>query len=221
MRVNDRGVAEPRGPFQVEASALASLRDLLAAARDAGHAVKIASAFRPYDEQVLLFRATKEKGRAARPGHSEHQLGTTIDLRLPTTRAIEWLTEHVAGYGFVLSYPAGKQRITGYRPEPWHVRFVGREIAAQIPAGGTLEELFRRQPELAESGDCADCPAPVSRAACGGLTSAGRCDGTVLSWCFDGARAAVDCAAFSQVCVRSGDVPDCEPPQTPAPAGKE
>jgi hypothetical protein len=216
VRVNDRGLADPRAPFQIEAAALAGLRDLFAAARAAGHVVKIASAFRPYDEQVRLFRTTKEKGRAARPGHSEHQLGTTIDLRLPTTRAIEWLAEHAAAHGFVISYPSGKQRVTGYRPEPWHVRFVGREIAAQVPNGGTLEELFRRRPELAESGDCADCPAAVSRATCGGLTSAGTCDGTVLSWCFDGARAAVDCAAFNHVCARSGDVPDCVPAETPA-----
>jgi D-alanyl-D-alanine carboxypeptidase len=211
VRVNESGAADPRGPFQVHQAALGALRELLAAARTAGHPVKISSAFRPYDEQVRVFRSTKEKGRAARPGHSEHQLGTTIDLRLPTTRAIDWLAAHVAGYGFVLSYPPGKQRVTGYRPEPWHVRFVGRAVAAQVPVGGTLEELFRARPELAESGDCADCPAAASRASCGALTAVGVCTGTVLSWCFDGARAAVDCATFNQLCARDGGNgrPDC------------
>jgi len=212
-RVNDAGDADPKGRHRVDEAALGPLRALLAGARGAGHAVKISSAYRSYDEQVRVFRTTKEKGRAARPGHSEHQLGTTIDLRLPTTRAIEWLAAHVAEHGFVLSYPPDKQRITGYRPEPWHVRFVGREIAAQVPAGDTLEELFQRRPELAESGTCADCPAPASRTkACGRVTAAGACEGTVLSWCFDGALASVDCAAFKHTCSASpGPAPDCVP----------
>jgi D-alanyl-D-alanine carboxypeptidase len=148
-RVNEHGVADPNGRHRVDATALAALRELLAGARAAGHVVKISSAYRSYDDQVRVFRTTKEKGRAARPGHSEHQLGTAIDLRLPTTRAIDWLAEHVAAYGFVLSYPPGKQRLTGYRPEPWHVRFVGTAVAAEVVAGGSLEELFRRRPELA------------------------------------------------------------------------
>lgn len=213
MRVNERAGADPRGAFQVAAAAVGPLRGLLAAARAAGHVMKVSSAFRPYDEQAALFRTTKEKGRAARPGHSEHQLGTTIDLKLPSTRAIDWLAAHVARHGFVLSYPPGKQRTTGYRPEPWHVRFVGAEIAAQVPAGGTLEELFRRRPELAESGDCTDCPSALSRASCGPVTAAGVCEGTVLTWCFDGARAVVDCAAFGETCARGdgASVPDCVP----------
>ena len=141
----------------------------------------------------------KERGRAARPGHSEHQLGTAIDLRLPTTAAIDWLGEHAFEYGFALSYPPGKQRLTGYRPEPWHVRFVGREIAAELHRrGGTLEELFRARPELGESGSCEDCPAAISRKACGEITAAGACEGTVLTWCYDGALAAVDCAVSEQ-----------------------
>ncbi len=222
VRVNERGGADARGPFQVHQTAVGALRDLLSAARAAGHPIKISSAFRPYEEQVRVFRGMKEKGRAARPGHSEHQLGTTIDLRLPTTRAIDWLVAHVAAHGFVLSYPPGKQRVTGYRPEPWHVRFVGREVAAQVPAGGTLEELFRGRPELAESRDCVDCPAAASRTSCGTLTAKGVCEGTVLSWCYDGARAAVDCATFEQVCARDGGngVPDCVPAPAPTTASQ-
>jgi D-alanyl-D-alanine carboxypeptidase len=213
-RVNDHGELDARGHHRLDVTALTALRELLADARAAGHALRIASAYRSYDEQVRVFRSMKEKGRAARPGHSEHQLGTTIDLRLPTTRAIEWLAAHAAEHGFVLSYPPRMQRITGYRPEPWHVRFVGREIAAEVPAGGTLEELFRRRPVLAESGDCADCPAAASRTTCGRITAEGVCSGTVLSWCFDGALATVDCATFDSACgsgTGSGGVPDCIP----------
>ncbi len=223
-RVNDAGLPDPRGKHRMDAATLTALRDLLDAARTAGHTIRITSAFRSYDDQARLFRTTKEKGRAARPGHSEHQLGSTIDLRLPTSVAIAWLAEHAAAHGFALSYPPGKQRITGYRPEPWHVRFVGREIADQSrQRGGTLEELFRTRPGLASSGTCDDCPAPASRVACGSTTEHGRCEGTVLTWCYQGTLAMVDCAAFSHTCDASsrngrtgdgsteGSVRDCVP----------
>ena len=159
-----------------------------------------------------MFRTIKERGRAARPGHSEHQLGTAIDLRLPTSAAIDWLAEHAFEHGFALSYPKGKQRLTGYRPEPWHVRFVGRELADELHRrGSTLEELFRARPDLGESGACDDCPAAASRRPCGAVTAAGACQGTVLSWCYDGALAAVDCAVSEQTCPAAGDSPaDCD-----------
>ena len=217
-RVNDVGQGDPRGKHRVDTTALVALRELLDAARAAGHTIRITSAFRSYEEQARVFRTTKEKGRAARPGHSEHQLGSTIDLRLPTGAAIAWLADHAAAHGFALSYPPGKQRLTGYRPEPWHVRFVGRDIAADLhQRGETLEELFRRRPALASSGTCEDCPAPASRVACGPTTDHGRCEGTVVVWCYEGARAMVDCAAFDQTCderVAEGGVTDCVPAAT-------
>jgi LAS superfamily LD-carboxypeptidase LdcB len=216
-RVGDLAAPDPRGSHRVDAAALPPLRDLLAAARAAGHAIRITSAFRPYDEQLKVFRTTKEKGRAARPGHSEHQLGTAIDLRLPTSAAIAWLAEHAPAHGFALSYPPGKQRLTGYRPEPWHVRFVGRELAEELRRRGwTLEELFRARPDLAESGTCQDCPSRASRMACGRTTERGSCRGTVLTWCYQGSLAIVDCAVSHQECGHSPDagLPDCLPATT-------
>ncbi len=201
VRLDDGGAPSPRGKHRVEATAAAALADLMAAARAAGHAVHINSTYRSYQDQTRVFRTMKERGRAARPGHSEHQLGTAIDLRLPTTAAIDWLAAHAFEHGFALSYPAGKQRLTGYRPEPWHVRFVGRDVADELHRRGwTLEELFRARPALGESGGCADCPAAISRRACGAVTAAGACQGTVLTWCYDGALAAVDCAVSEQTC---------------------
>jgi hypothetical protein len=201
VRLDDGGAPSPRGKHRVEATAAAALSELLAAARDAGHAVRINSAYRSYQDQTRVFRTMKERGRAARPGHSEHQLGTAIDLRLPTSAAIDWLAAHAFEHGFALSYPAGKQRLTGYRPEPWHVRFVGHDVAGELHRRGwTLEELFRARPALGESGGCADCPAAISRRACGAVTTAGACQGTVLTWCYDGALAAVDCAVSEQTC---------------------
>jgi hypothetical protein len=211
-RLDQRGAPSPRGKHRVASVAVAPLADLLSAARDAGFNLRISSAFRSYRDQARMFRSIKERGRAARPGHSEHQLGTAIDLRLPSTNAIDWLAAHAFEFGFALSYPAGKQRITGYRPEPWHVRFVGPELAATLHQHAwTLEELFRARPALGEFGDCGDCPSAVSRARCGAVTTAGDCRGTVITWCYDGALAAVDCAVSNQTCARPDDQspPDC------------
>jgi hypothetical protein len=220
-RLDERGRVTRAGKHRVAAEAVEPLQALLAAAREAGFRLRIASAFRSYKEQARLFRTVKEKGRAARPGHSEHQLGTTIDLRLPSTKAIDWLADHAFEHGFALSYPPGHQRLTGYRPEPWHVRYVGPELARQLHERAiTLEQMFRSTPGLGVSGSCTDCPDPLSRSRCGSLTPAGSCQGTVLTWCYDGAANAVDCAQSHEVCQRTdaGEarcIP-AEPPSSPS-----
>lgn len=215
--VDDRGALSPRGHHQVAPSAQPGLHDLITAARAAGHLVKVSSAYRSYDDQARVYRETTQIGRAARPGHSEHQLGTAIDLRLPTKLAIDWLAAHAADFGFALSYPDGKQRLTGYRPEPWHIRYVGQTLAERLRGDGQiLEELFRAHPEIGESGSCEDCEATSSRAPCGTISAAGVCTGTVLGWCFDGALANVDCAVSGQMCGPSSDgTPDCLAAPTP------
>jgi D-alanyl-D-alanine carboxypeptidase len=96
---------------------------------------------------------------SARPGHSEHQLGTTIDVTslgagLPwlmwdwgTTSAGRWMRLNAWRYGFVMSYPAkGSPARTCYRYEPWHFRYVGKEMAAAVRASGlTLREYLWRE----------------------------------------------------------------------------
>ena len=219
-RLDDTGHATRDGKQRVAASAVEPLQALLAGARAAGFRLRISSAFRSYREQARLFRKIKEQGRAARPGHSEHQLGTTIDLRLPSTKAILWLADHAFEHGFALSYPPGRQRVTGYRPEPWHVRYVGPELARRLhDEGVTLEEMFRSHPELGLSGDCADCPDALSRARCGALKPAGICRGVVLAWCYDGVANAVDCSLSHEVCRPASDTGDaaCAPAE-PGPA---
>ena len=202
VRVDDAGAIAAEGVHLVSRQIVAPLGELLAAARAAGHQLRINSAFRSYAEQAALFRRIKQPGRAARPGHSEHQVGTAVDLDLPTDEARQWLADNAAAFGFALSYPADKQRLTGYRPEPWHLRFVGRKVAAELASGGlTLEELFRSRADLGESGTCGDCPAASSRSRCGRITARGSCRGPILSWCYDGALAAVDCSAFAKRCV--------------------
>lgn len=218
LRVNRQGDPDEKGRFRLRAETHAALRTLLQAAHAAGHEIRIESAYRSYEDQGRVFTEIKEPGRAARPGHSEHQLGSVADLRLPTSAAIDWLAAHAHEFGFALSYPPGKQKITGYRPEPWHVRFVGRELAGELyDKHQILEEYFRAHPARGESGTCADCPLPVSQSVCGDATPAGSCSGTLLTWCYDGALATVDCAASGQQCgaVDGGAASDCLPKPPP------
>lgn len=129
------------------------LSGLRTAAEAAGTPFVVVSGYRSYDYQQNLFadrvaelglaEATALTGRA---GHSEHQLGTTVDVLDPgstelteafgTTPAGQWIAAHAHGFGFVLSYPAGVRDKTCYDYEPWHLRYVGRDIAAQIHASG-------------------------------------------------------------------------------------
>jgi LAS superfamily LD-carboxypeptidase LdcB len=105
--------------------------------------IRILSAFRDAEYQSNLYaRALRRHGlfqnSVARPGHSEHQLGTACDLTsneinsglsksFETTLAYQWLTYHAAGYGIALSYPKHKVEVTGYIYEPWHYRYIGKD----------------------------------------------------------------------------------------------
>ena len=224
VRINRQGEPDEKGRFRLLPETHAALRTLLQAAHAAGHEIRIESAYRSYEDQGRVFTEIKEPGRAARPGHSEHQLGAVADLRLPTSAAIDWLAAHAHEFGFALSYPPGKQKITGYRPEPWHVRFVGRALAGELyDKHQILEEYFRAHPERGESGTCADCPLPVSQSTCGDATPAGSCSGTLLTWCYDGALATVDCAISGQQCgaVDGGASYDCLPKPPPKVADRQ
>jgi D-alanyl-D-alanine carboxypeptidase len=206
VEIDETALLTPRAAHRLDPLAQPPLRALLLTAAAAGHPLAVGSAYRSYDEQAMVFATTTEAGRAARPGHSEHQLGTTVDLSLPSSAAIDWLAAHAADFGFALSYPPGQQRLTGYRPEPWHIRFVGRRLAATLTSGAPLEALFRAAPTLGDSGDCSDCPLDASRAPC--PPAPPTCEGTVLRWCYDGAQPAVDCAATAQRCSFVPE-PDC------------
>jgi D-alanyl-D-alanine carboxypeptidase len=81
---------------------------------------------------------------AARPGHSEHQLGTTIDVE----GGEAWLASNAWRYGFVMSYPPEhSQGTTCYKPEAWHFRYVGRDAARAIRESGLSLRawLWKRQ----------------------------------------------------------------------------
>ena len=116
----------------------------------------VASGFRSYEYQVDLYNYyVKIDGKeladtySARPGHSEHQTGLTADINSSdesfegTPEAI-WLDQNCYKYGFIVRYPKGKESITGYEYEPWHLRYVGKEFSNKIHelGGISLEEYF-------------------------------------------------------------------------------
>lgn len=165
---NDLTVPDVLFPFtedlpkkQLRAPAASALEDLFTAAEGAGHQLFAQSGFRSYDRQVSLFDAyTKEHGEeaanifSARPGESEHQSGLSIDItsadvgyQLVTafgeTPEGEWVANHADEFGFIIRYPEGKEDITQYQFEPWHLRYVGDKAAKEIKeADTTLEEYF-------------------------------------------------------------------------------
>jgi D-alanyl-D-alanine carboxypeptidase len=136
---------------------LSALREAAAAN---GTPIKIIAAYRSYPTQVDLFNrrvdelgASEAGSRVARPGHSEHQLGTTIDITdegatdvdqsWGASPAGQWIASNAHEYGFILSYPANASDRTCYDFEPWHLRYVGREqAAAVIDSGLTLREYL-------------------------------------------------------------------------------
>lgn len=152
---------------RVRALLIDDLRALTEAATAAGVALEVQSAYRSFAYQRQVFDGwVAQLGEAqalrvsARPGHSEHQLGTAVDFRSrggPAPWDVDdwgrtpegaWLMQQAHHYGFVLSYPAGEEARTCYDYEPWHYRWVGREQAAQVHAAGVPLRvwLWRRGP---------------------------------------------------------------------------
>ena len=127
-------------------------------ARDAandGIYLYIISDFRSYQTQNYTYnsfvydRGVEQADRcSARPGHSEHQTGLAIDVNTTsdyfdgTPEAI-WLARNCVRYGFIIRYPKGKEAVTGYKYEPWHIRYLGAQKAAEIANSGlTIEEYY-------------------------------------------------------------------------------
>jgi D-alanyl-D-alanine carboxypeptidase len=110
------------------------LEQLLDAAAADGVTLRVTSSYRSYADQLeLLASNPDEDDLIALPGHSEHQLGTTVDL----ANGDDWLAANAARFGFVMSFPAARSPMwTCYRSEPWHFRYVGPDLAAKITASG-------------------------------------------------------------------------------------
>ena len=123
-----------RGPVVLRAFVFEPLREMLDAAAADGIAITVTSGYRSYAEQAALERTLGHVDElVARAGHSEHQLGTAVDL----SGGADWLRANGRYFGFALSYPAGRsQSATCYQAEPWHYRFMGVERAQAIAESG-------------------------------------------------------------------------------------
>ena len=126
--------------------------DMIAKGYNVGYAY---SGFRSYDYQKVLYQNYVNKdGQAAadrysaRPGYSEHQTGLVFDLTdkagnlLEDTVASNWLKNNAYRYGFVVRYQPGKEASTGYMPEAWHIRYIGKEADEVYHSGLSLEEYY-------------------------------------------------------------------------------
>ena len=113
------------------------------------------SNYRSYDDQVRLYKkyVSRDGQQAAdtysaRPGFSEHQTGLVIDLNSVSdafagTPEANWVAKNAHKYGFIVRYPKGKEAITGYQYEPWHIRYLGVKTATAVyQSGQTLEEYL-------------------------------------------------------------------------------
>ncbi len=168
---NDLVAAEVPFPFEgndprklMQREAAEALQQLVAGALEDSLEIYGLSGYRSYDTQKQIFaynvqRRGEEQANqfSARPGQSEHQTGLAMDV---TSRRVDfgltqafgetaeghWLEEHAHEFGFIIRYPRGKEQITGYQYEPWHLRYVGIEHANAIQASGlTLEEYLEQK----------------------------------------------------------------------------
>ena len=141
----------------------ADLLALIAAATQQGVSLGVVSAYRSYDTQISVYNGyvrsysqTTADTISARPGYSEHQTGLALDMGNPrnpecnldecfgiTTAGI-WLATHATDYGFIVRYQKDAAPTTGYSYEPWHIRYIGREAAAEYKKEGasSWEQFF-------------------------------------------------------------------------------
>jgi D-alanyl-D-alanine carboxypeptidase len=142
-------------PTQIREVALQPLIDMIEAMQADGLQPQLISGYRSYASQALAYQKWNEKypdtasSLSARPGFSEHQLGTTVDFGSPELASLvgeefefhtnfyqtsegQWLAENAYRYGWTLSYPRDALALTGFYYEPWHYRYVGTELATLL-----------------------------------------------------------------------------------------
>ncbi len=137
-----------------ETEASAPFWEMVAAAKEAGFELWMSSGYRSYADQEYLYNGYVQRDGqeaadtySARPGHSEHQTGLAFDLNglswdFGDTPEGIWVAENCHKYGFILRYPKGKEEITGYTYEPWHIRYLGVEKATEVYESGLCLEEF-------------------------------------------------------------------------------
>lgn len=136
--------------------AVAQVRLLIKAMQNGGYDINNSySGFRSYSYQKDLYqRYVNRDGQqaadtySARPGHSEHQTGLSYDLLhsngslVTKGPEVNWIADNARDYGFIIRYQRGKESITGYQAEPWHLRYIGEKAIEIHNSGLCLEEYL-------------------------------------------------------------------------------
>lgn len=127
---------------------------LSADAASAGFDIQLLSGYRSYDTQdrlynnyVAVYGQAEADTFSARPGTSEHQTGLAMDVgwiddSYGDTPSGIWLAQNCYKYGFIIRYPKGKENITGYKYEPWHIRYLGKDVAQAVYNSGLCLEEY-------------------------------------------------------------------------------
>ena len=155
------GDVEAQEKSHLRKEAAEALEKLFEGAKASDIELYAVSGYRSYARQKNIYdRNVSIKGEAeaakvsAFPGTSEHQTGLAIDVsalsanndleqRFGDTEEGRWLADHAADYGFIIHYLKGKEQQTGYSYEPWHIRYVGKDLAEAVKASGlSLEEYL-------------------------------------------------------------------------------
>jgi zinc D-Ala-D-Ala carboxypeptidase len=153
------GVPVYGGDMFLREEAAGQLGRLMAAAAADGEELLVASAYRSYADQQSSYAKWESfygqgaGGMSAPPGHSQHQLGTAVDFtnaqigyqinqEFGDTSGALWLEENAPRFGFVLAYPAGAFKETGYNWEPWHFRYIGEANVERLEASGLSLQGF-------------------------------------------------------------------------------
>lgn len=138
----------------VNQEALNAFNEMASDAADEGLSIYISSDYRSYYDQERIYNNYVERdGQEAadtyssRPGHSDHQTGLAFDLNsiddsFGLTAESDWVAENAHKYGFIIRFPEGKDEITGYQYEPWHIRYLGVEKATEVYKSGLCLEEF-------------------------------------------------------------------------------
>ena len=149
-----------------------ALTEMLNDADEVGMTLYVRQGYRSYEDETKRYNRLKDNSSTQMPGQSDYQtgLGVTVVSRewrakSPTaefanTEEYQWLSSNCARYGFIFRYPEGKQDVTGWEWEPWHIRYVGREAAEIIRLNNLCLEEFVEGIGLAPDADDPDADDP-------------------------------------------------------------